>query len=61
MMLAATEFIRRLLLHVLPAGFQRIRNYRLPGHRRRAEQLAPVSPAAGHACDTGTPTLIRYQ
>ena len=27
MMLAADEFIRRFLLHVLPEGFQRIRYY----------------------------------
>jgi hypothetical protein len=54
MTLAATEFIRRFLLHVLPAGFQRIRYYGVLGNRHRAEKLArcrqllgmpPASPA----------------
>lgn len=40
MTLAATEFIRRFLLHVLPSGFQRIRYYGLLGNRHRAEKLA---------------------
>jgi hypothetical protein len=40
MTLAATEFLRRFLLHVLPAGFQRIRYYGLLGNRHRAEKLA---------------------
>jgi hypothetical protein len=40
MTLAATEFIRRFLLHVLPLGFQRIRYYGLLGNRHRAEKLA---------------------
>lgn len=40
MTLAATEFIRRFLLHVLPVGFQRIRYYGLLGNRHRAEKLA---------------------
>ena len=36
MTLAADEFIRRFLLHVLPDGFQRIRHYGFlaNGHRR---------------------------
>ena len=38
--LAATEFIRRFLLHVLPAGLQRIRYYGLLGNRHRQEKLA---------------------
>ncbi len=40
MTLAATEFIRRFLLHVLPTGFQRMRYYGLLGNRHRAEKLA---------------------
>ncbi len=40
MTLAAPEFIRRFLLHVLPSGFHRIRYYGLFGHRHRAEKLA---------------------
>jgi hypothetical protein len=40
MTLAATEFIRRFLLHVLPAGFHRIRYYGFLGARHRREKLA---------------------
>ncbi len=40
MTLGAGEFIRRFLLHVLPAGFQRIRYYGLLGNRHRKEKLA---------------------
>jgi hypothetical protein len=40
MTLGAPEFIRRFLLHVLPAGFQRIRYYGLLGNRYREEKLA---------------------
>jgi hypothetical protein len=40
MMLAATEFIRRFLLHVLPAGFVRIRQYGYLANRARGEKLA---------------------
>jgi hypothetical protein len=40
MTLTADEFIRRLLLHTLPPGLQRIRYYGLLGNRHRAESLA---------------------
>ncbi len=39
MTLPATEFIRRFLLHVLPAGFHRIRYYGLLGNRHRKDTL----------------------
>ena len=39
MTLAAEEFIRRFLLHVLPNGFQRIRYYGFLGNRYRQEKL----------------------
>jgi hypothetical protein len=39
MSLAAGEFIRRFLLHVLPSGLQRIRYYGLFGNRHRTENL----------------------
>ena len=39
MTLEAAEFIRRLLLHVLPPGFQRIRYFGFLGNRRRQEKL----------------------
>ena len=40
MTLAAGEFIRRVLLHVLPPGFHRIRYYGFLGNRHRTEKLA---------------------
>ena len=39
MTLAATEFMRRFLLHVLPPGFHRIRYYGFLGPRHRAQKL----------------------
>ncbi|MGO9427988.1 transposase, partial [Rhodoblastus sp.] len=58
MTVAADEFIRRFLLHVLPEGFHRIRYYGLLGNRHRAQKLARCrellgmtisEPAYGHA------------
>ena len=40
MTLAAEEFIRRFLLHVLPEGFHRIRYYGFFGNRYRQQKLA---------------------
>jgi hypothetical protein len=40
MSVAADEFIRRFLLHVLPEGFHRIRYYGFLGNRHRAQKLA---------------------
>jgi len=40
MTLAATEFIRRFLLHILPSGFVRIRQYGLLADRERRKKLA---------------------
>ena len=40
MRLSADEFIRRFLIHVLPAGFQRIRYYGFLGNRYRQSKLA---------------------
>jgi hypothetical protein len=37
MTLSADEFMRRFLLHVLPRGFQRIRQFGLLSNRRRVE------------------------
>jgi len=39
MRVAAGEFIRRFLLHVLPDGFHRIRHYGLFANGHRAEKL----------------------
>ena len=40
MQLAAEEFIRRFLIHVLPEGFQRIRYYGFLANRHREHKLA---------------------
>jgi hypothetical protein len=40
MQLEAAEFIRRFLLHVLPAGLMRIRHYGLFANRHRKQKLA---------------------
>ena len=40
MTLAAAEFIRRMLLHVLPPGFHRIRHYGFLANRARQRKLA---------------------
>jgi hypothetical protein len=40
MTLATHEFIRRFLMHVLPAGFQRIRYYGLLASGQRADNIA---------------------
>lgn len=60
MTLAATEFIRRFLLHVLPPGLQRIRYYGFLGNRYRQDkldqcrqllQMTPSTPTAVTAAD----------
>jgi hypothetical protein len=43
MTLAADEFIRRFLIHVLPTGFHRIRHYGLFASGKRAENIARAS------------------
>jgi hypothetical protein len=40
MTLTALEFVRRLLLHVLPTGFHRIRHYGILANRHRQAKLA---------------------
>jgi Putative transposase len=40
MTLAAGEFIRRFLIHVLPQGFHRIRHYGLLARGTRADNIA---------------------
>jgi putative transposase/transposase-like zinc-binding protein len=49
MTLDAAEFIRRFLLHVLPAGFHRIRYYGWLGHRHRTAKLARCRQLLGMA------------
>ena len=60
MTLDAVEFIRRFLLHILPAGFQRLRHYGLLANRGRQAKLErcrgllqqPVSPTPPMSSDT---------
>jgi len=40
MTLAAVEFVRRFMMHVLPTGFVRVRHYGLLANRHRQEKLA---------------------
>jgi hypothetical protein len=54
--LAATEFIRRFLLHVLPSGFQRIRYYGLLGNRHRAAKLAQCRRLLGMSAPSADAT-----
>ena len=73
MTLAASEFMRRFLLHVLPAGFHRIRHYGLLANTGRRMNLAvarhllqqpATEPAAPLATDTTAappPTFICRQ
>ena len=49
MTLAAVEFVRRFLLHVLPTGFVRIRHYGLLANRHRQEKLAVCRELLGAA------------
>jgi hypothetical protein len=52
MTVAATEFIRRFLLHVLPDGFMRIRHYGYLANRHRQEKLATCRRLLGCAAPT---------
>ena len=64
MPLAADEFIRRFLLHVLPRGFQRIRQFGLLANRRRRHKLAlcrTLLDAAASATITNQPLPRDYQ
>ncbi|UIF88511.1 IS91 family transposase [Cupriavidus sp. UYPR2.512] len=52
MTLAADEFIRRFLLHVLPDGFKHIRSYGLLANRHRAAKLATCRRLLGVVAPT---------
>ena len=47
MTLAADEFVRRFLLHVLPAGFHRIRHYGVLANPSRRENLSKIRGLLG--------------
>jgi len=49
MTLEAMEFVRRLLLHVLPTGFMRIRHYGILANRHRHEKLTVCRRLLGAA------------
>ena len=53
MTLSADEFMRRFLLHVLPAGFHRIRHYGLLANSwaRRVHPVPCKDPHNGMGCD----------
>ena len=55
MTLEASEFIRRFLLHVLPKGFQRIRQYGFLSNRQRGEKLAHARRLLGMADQQAPP------
>ncbi len=67
MTLAAEEFMRRFLLHVLPSGFHRLRHYGLLANANRKNQIAtarellhqpaPVLPAAPSEAHTASAAL----
>jgi len=55
--LATPEFIRRFLIHVLPAGFHRIRHYGLFANHVRTKQLPRLRKLlANHSADAVAPT-----
>jgi len=45
--LAATEFVRRFMMHVLPSGFVRIRYYGFLANTHRQEQLHKIRKLLG--------------
>lgn len=55
MTLAAGEFIRRFLLHVLPTGFHRNRYYGFLGARHRRDKLARCRQLLGSPAPVSTP------
>ena len=67
MTLAATEFLRRMLLHVLPPGFHRIRYYGFLANRARQRKLAEcrralhTPPPAEQAGPAATDYRDRYE
>src|SRR5437867_1963979 len=55
MTLAAEEFLRRFLLHVVPSGFMRIRHFGLLANRHRAAKLAQCRALLGTVPPPTTP------
>lgn len=61
MTLSTDEFIRRFLLHVLPRGFQRIRQFGLLANRRRREQLERCRQLLGTTVHVTEPLPADYK
>ncbi len=61
MTLTATEFIRRFLLHILPAGFVRIRQYGFLAKRARKQKLALCRTLLGVPAPAGAAALCDGQ
>jgi hypothetical protein len=59
MTLAATEFLRRFLLHVVPRGFVRIRHYGLLANRHRAGMLERCRAVIGAAAAVEATVVTR--
>jgi hypothetical protein len=59
MTLKTDEFIRRFLLHVLPRGFQRLRQFGLLANRRRREKLALCRQVLGCPAEPPDPNLAQ--
>ena len=53
--LAGTELVRRVLLHVLPKAFMRIRHYGMLANRCRAQRLSEAREAIARASDSPPP------
>jgi Putative transposase len=54
--LSVDEFLRRFLLHLLPPGFVRIRNFGFLANRKRAELLPLCFQLLAGSVDISTPT-----
>ena len=61
MTLNTAEFIRRFLLHVLPHGFQRIRQFGLLANRHRREQLTRCRQLLDTAAQATEPLPVDYK
>jgi hypothetical protein len=59
MTLAATEFIRRFLLHILPSGFVRIRQYGILANRERRKKLASCRVLLGVSNPSGSTPVTK--
>ncbi len=57
MSLPADEFLRRFLLHLVPRGFVRIRNFGFLANRQRAKLLPLCFSLLGSSVDHASPTL----